>query len=202
MVTPIELFMVLITAFGLGIIPFAGPSTLLIASNTAVILGVTDVPTLVAIACLVALGSALAKSVHYMVTFFVRRHLSSERQKRLNTDGQKIKHWAALALFIVAVTPIPDEPVVIPLGLMKYSPIKFFISYFSGKLIVTAAGAFLGSWTGQTLLEWLSPQATIVISILLTVVITIVLLKVDLGKLIKRIQGWFKNHGVVFFGHA
>ncbi len=92
-----------------------------------------------------------------------------------------------LAAFAAAATPIPDEPVVIPLGLMKYSPAKFFTAFFIGKLAITVVGAFLGAWTGEALSEWLSPTATIIISIVLTVVVTLVLLKVDVGKLAKQI---------------
>jgi membrane protein YqaA with SNARE-associated domain len=68
-----------------------------------------------------------------MVTFFVSKHLNEQRQKRLNTDAQKVRRWAFLLLFAAAATPIPDEPIIIPLGLMKYSPTKFFVSYFLGK---------------------------------------------------------------------
>ena len=103
---------------------------------------------------------------------------------RLTEPKLSVGH--SLSSFLAAATPIPDEPVVIPLGLMKYSPPKFFLSYFLGKLSIAVAGAFLGNMAEKTFSGWLSPEAMIVISIVLTVVITIVLLKVDLGKLAKR----------------
>ena len=135
---------------------------------------------------MVALGAALAKGIHYMVTFFVSGHLSEKRQARLNADGAKVKRWAFPLLFIVAATPIPDEPVVIPLGLMKYSPAKFFTAYFIGKLTITLAGAFLGNVAEKTFSGMLSPEAMIIISIALTVVITVILFKVDFGKLAEK----------------
>lgn len=188
MVPLIEMLIVFSTAFGFGLIPFAGPSTLFIASNAAVILGVTDVPSLVFIGFLVAIGSALAKSVHYLTTFIISKHLSQERQQRLNADAKVVNRWAFLLLFTVATTPIPDDPIVIPLGLTKYSPSKFFIAYFFGKLIITLTGAFMGSWTGQRFAEWLTPEGTIAVSIVLTIITTVVLLKVDLGKLAEKIS--------------
>jgi uncharacterized membrane protein YdjX (TVP38/TMEM64 family) len=183
----IELIIVLLTAFGFNLIPFAGPSNLFIASTAALSIGATDFPTLAAVGFLVASGAALAKSVHYLVTFFVSKHLSEKRRERLDAEGKKIKKWAFLLLFAAAATPIPDEPVVIPLGLMKYSPAKFFTAFFLGKLSITIAGAFLGAWTKVTFSEWLSQDAMIIISIVLTVVITIILLKVDVGKLAEKI---------------
>jgi membrane protein YqaA with SNARE-associated domain len=192
MIPFIEILLVFATAFGFGLIPFAGPSTLFIASNAAVILGVTDAPTLVLVGFVVALGSALSKSVHYLITFYVSKRLSKERQQRLNVDAKIINRWAFLFLFAAATTPIPDDPIVIPLGLTKYSPAKFFTAYFLGKLVITISGAFLGSWAGLKFSEWMSPEVTIVVSIALTIIVTVVLLKFDLTKLAEKFTRRFK----------
>jgi membrane protein DedA with SNARE-associated domain len=189
----IELFIVFLTSLGLNMIPFAGPSNLFIASNAALMVSSADSATLVAIGFLVAIGAALAKSIHYLVTFFIRGHLSQSRQKRLDADAAKVKRWAFLLLYVAAATPIPDEPVVIPLGLMKYSISKFFTAFFLGKLSITIIGAFLGVWTKSALSEWLSPEATIVLSVILTIVVTAILLKFDLAKLIEQIRSTLKR---------
>ncbi len=187
MTTLIELIIVFLSSFGFNLIPFAGPSNLFIASNLALLLGNFDPIVLVTIGFLVASGAALAKSVHYLVTFFVSKRLSEKQRQRLDAEALKVKKWAALLLFTVAVSPIPDEPVIIPLGLMKYSPAKFFSAYFLGKLCITVVGAFLGAWTGTTLTEWLTPAETVVLSIILTIVVTVIMLKVDFGKLAQRL---------------
>jgi uncharacterized membrane protein YdjX (TVP38/TMEM64 family) len=187
MASMIELIVIFLTSLGFNLIPFAGPSNLLIASN-AVILIEADVWTLLAIGFLVATGAAVAKSVHYLITFFVSQHLSEERKQKLDEQAAKVKRWAFLLLYVAAATPIPDEPVVIPLGLLKYSPTKFFTAFFLGKLTITIAGAFLGAWTKSTFLEWLNPEVMIVLSIVLTIIITVILLKVDMGKLAQKIQ--------------
>jgi membrane protein YqaA with SNARE-associated domain len=130
MATIIELIFVMLTSFGFNLIPFAGPSNLFIASNAALVLGSTDSTTLVTIGFLVAFGAAFAKTIHYLVTFFIGKHLSKNRRERLDADAVKVKRWAFWLLYIAAATPIPDEPVVIPLGLMKYSITKFFAAFF------------------------------------------------------------------------
>ena len=188
MASLIELILVLLTSFGLNMIPFAGPSNLFIASNSALMLDSTDPTTLVAIGFLVAIGAALAKSIHYLVTFFIGKHLSQNRRQRLDADAVKVKRWAFWLLYIAAATPIPDEPIVIPLGLMKYSISKFFTAFFLGKLSITIIGAFLGAWTKSAFSEWFSPELTIALSVVLTIVVTVILLKVDVGKLIERIR--------------
>ena len=133
------------------------------------------------------MAAVLAKGSHYMITFFISGHLSEKRRARLDSDGAKIRRWAFLLLFIAAASPIPDEPVVIPLGLMKYNPLKFFTAYFLGKLLIAIVGAFLGNIIETSVSGWLSQEAIIIISIALTIVITIILLKVDLDKFLQRI---------------
>ncbi len=195
MTSIIDLLVILLSSFGIGLIPFVGPSSLLIAAGASGIDSLStnlSPPTLFTIGFLVALGVSLAKSVHYIITFFVSKHLNEKQRRRLDAEAVKVNRWAFLLLFAAASTPIPDEPVVIPLGLMKYSPAKFFTAFFLGKLVITVPGAFLGSWTTATFSEWLSPEIMIVLSIVLTIVITYVMLKVDLGKLAEKI---FKRKG-------
>jgi membrane protein DedA with SNARE-associated domain len=190
MASIIEFIIIFLTGFGFNLIPFAGPSNLLIASTAAIGLGNADFGTLAIVGLLIGLGAALAKGIHYMITFFVSGRLSEKNQVRLNADSNKIRKWAFPLLFIVAATPLPDEPVVIPLGLMKYSPVKFFSAYFLGKLTIAVVGAFIGQEASDLFSGLLSPDqmfvASIVVSIILTVVITVILLKVDLGKLAEK----------------
>jgi membrane protein DedA with SNARE-associated domain len=183
MASLIELIGVLVGSFLVNLIPFAGPSNLFIASTAA--LSVTADPF--TIGFLVALGATMAKSIHYIVTFFVGKHIGEKRRRAIDANALKIKRWAFPLLYIAAATPIPDEPVVIPLGLMKYNPAKFFTAYFLGKVTITIIGAFLGTWTEHVLSPLLSREAMIVLSVILTILIAVILLKVDIGKIIEKI---------------
>ena len=183
MASPIELIGVLVGSFLINLVPFAGPSNLFIASTAA--LAVQSDPF--SLGFLVALGATLAKSVHYVVTFFIGKHIGEKRRERIDAETRKIKRWAFFLLFAAAASPIPDEPVVVPLGLMKYSPAKFFAAFFSGKIIITVIGASLGSWTGEVFSPFISQEVLTVISITLTIVITILLLKVDTARIIEKL---------------
>jgi membrane protein DedA with SNARE-associated domain len=108
----------------------------------------------------------------------------------------KARRWAFLAVFIAAATPIPDDPVIIPLGLMKYNPAKFALAYFVGKLSIAVLGAFLGGFGDQFLSGYVSQTVLVIISIVLTIAITALLLKVDLSRIAEQILkslGWGKN---------
>ena len=178
-----ELLSIIAISFVLNLIPFAGPSNLFIATNAALLVDADPF----SIGFLVALGSASAKFIHYLVMFFLRGFLGEERRKRLDVAGVKLKRWAFLALFAVAASPLPDEPVVIPLGLLKYSPAKFYVVYFVGKLSITVIGAYLARVSQEVLASWMSQEALMIASVLLTVIVTIILLKVDVGKIIEKV---------------
>lgn len=179
----IELSGVLLISFCINMIPFASPSNLLIASSAALLVDSDPL----GIGLVVALGATSAKLVHYTISFFVGKHLGEKRRKRLETAAAKTRRWAVLAIFVAAATPVPDDPVVIPLGLMKYSPAKFGVFYFAGKLLVTFIGAFLGGFGEEALSGYVSQAVLAIISIVLTVAVTIVLLKIDLSQIVNRI---------------
>ncbi len=188
MVLFIEFAVAFAVAFGLNLIPFFGPSNLLIASTAAIGIANPDPTSLVIVAFLIALAAASAKGIHYMITFFVSGHLGEKNRKKLDMEAVKIKRWAFVLLYIAAATPIPDEPVVIPLGLMKYSPVKFFVPYFLGKITITVAGVFLGSWVESNFSSLLSPIEMVAISIALTIIITVIMFKVDVSKYLDLIE--------------
>lgn len=180
----VEISGILLTSFLLNIIPFAGPSNLLIASTIA--LKFTDVDPLM-IGFLVAFGAASAKFIHYLVMFFAGRYIGEKRLKRIEAASPKLRKWAPIALFVVAATPIPDEPVIVPLGLIRYNPGKLFVAYFLGKLVVGVAGAYFGVFTHHVLGSMVDENVLIALSIALTVIVTVILLKVDVSKLAERI---------------
>jgi len=179
-----ELLGVLLTSFVLNLIPFAGPSNLLIAADAALLVNVDPW----VIGFLVAFGSASAKLMHYVVTFFVGSLVREERRKLLNKVSQKVGRWAFVALYVAAATPIPDEPIVIPLGLLKYNPIKFYLAYFLGKLSITILGAYMGKTAKNLFASTISQQILVAVSIILTIAITIILLKVDVNKILQTIK--------------
>lgn len=174
---------VLLFSFLLNLIPFTGPSNMLIALTLALAFP----NEFIAVGFLVALGSALAKSIHYIVSFFIGKSLKDKHRKQLDKNAAITKRWAMPLLFIVASTPLPDEPIVYPLGIMKYNPVKFFSAYFVGKLAISLLGAYFGFIGYTAFSDWISPEILIIISIALTIVITIVVFKVDLLKVAEKV---------------
>jgi hypothetical protein len=71
MLFTVEFIIAFLVAFGLNLIPFFGPSNLLTWSTAAIGMENTDATALLTIAFLIALATALAKGIHYMITFLL-----------------------------------------------------------------------------------------------------------------------------------
>ena len=180
---------VFLLSLAINLIPFAGPSNLIIASVAAI-----NVPNanFAAIGLLVALGASTAKLIHFYVAFFTSGILKGGQRQRLSVYGKKAGKIGSLLIFLAAATSIPDDPLVIPLGLMRYSPLKFFAIFFTGKATITILGAYLGLYARFSLVDTTDNITIMILSMVLTVATTIILLKVDLskrmGSVIQRLQ--------------
>ena len=139
-------------------------------------------PLLVAISG--AAGSALGESFGYILGYYGRAIISEERQKKMNQILRVFSRYGAISVFLFALTPLPDDLLFIPLGIMRYSFLKVFVPSFLGKMLMCSILAyggylsigFIGSIFGSGGI-W-----TTMISAILLVVIIVVMFKVDWEK--------------------
>lgn len=178
-------FGIFVFSLALNLIPFMGPSNLVIAGMMGVLFPTTDA---LYIALGVALGSAVAKTAHYYAVYWIRGRLPAEKRLQLDRFRNWFGRWGAVALFAAAVTPIPDEPVVIPMGLMKYSPKKFFLIFFTGKMIIAFCGAYAGQYLSSVLYAFFDSWVVITLAAIFTIVVTVVMLKFDLDEIFRRLK--------------
>ncbi|MHA1928907.1 MAG: DedA family protein [Candidatus Thorarchaeota archaeon] len=155
-----------IICFLINMIPFLSPSNMVLAGAAALLLSGTI--HWIDIGVIVAIAATLAKLIHYYVVRGSRVIMSEERIKSLEDERARVENWGGLALFIAAASPVPDDPLIVYVGLTKYNVLKFLISYFTGKVAVTLAGALFGYAIGG----FFESVPIIVASIALTALIT------------------------------
>ena len=158
-------FGLLIICFIINMIPFLSPSNMVLAGAAMLLLPGYN-PILVGI--IVAISATAAKLIHFFVVRGSRVVLSEERLLSLDAEKKRVEKWGALALFIAAASPVPDDPLIVYVGLTKYSTLKFTISYFIGKVAVTIAGALIGYSVGG----FFESMPIVLASIALTALIT------------------------------
>ncbi len=169
-----------IICFAINMIPFLSPSNMVLAGAAVLVFSIlmpVGLIDAILIGVIVAITATLAKLIHFYVVRGSRAVLSEARLASLDTEKQRVEKWGALALFIAAASPVPDDPLIVYVGLAKYNTVKFIISYFTGKVAVTIAGAVIalsGLALGGGFFE---SMPIVVASIALTAIITGILFK-------------------------
>lgn len=129
-------------------------------------------------------GGGLGKLFVYYMSRGASRLIRGERKARLDRLRQIIGNYGAIAVFIFAATPSPDDVVIALLGLMKYSVTKFFIAVTAGKILISV----LTAYTGKIVVETLGYQRfleSIVVSVIIFVVAMLVITLIDWDHIIE-----------------
>lgn len=111
--------------------------------------------------------------------------------KNMYVFTHRYKKVTFITVFLVASLPIPDDVFYIPIGASKYNVLLFFIALLIGKTIVTILTALYGRVLGWLLEETanLPPVIYVPLMIVITILITLVINRIDwfkLGKIYER----------------
>ncbi len=87
------------------------------------------------LAAAAAIGACIGEFTGYMFGLGGRKAFKKRYGKRIDFLERLVKRYGSLTIFIFAATPLPDDLIFIPLGLMRYSIVKAFVPAFLGKLL-------------------------------------------------------------------
>lgn len=144
------------------------------------------------------LGSAVGELSGYVLGYYGRKIVSQERLRKMSFLVKAFGRYLPVAIFLFAFTPLPDDLLIIPLGILKYKVYKVFIPSLLGKLIMCFTLAYLGKIGADVILlifgeagSWIGS----VILFILFIIVIIIMFKIDwekvLGKYVKA--GALKN---------
>ncbi|MEM2835486.1 MAG: hypothetical protein QXD66_07295 [Candidatus Nezhaarchaeales archaeon] len=163
--------------FAISLVPFVSPSNALMAMLIAM-----SFPNMnkLAIGLSVALGATLAKTVHFTAFYGLGKVVDKKagRKRVMSRYGRLIMY---IMNIIAAATPIPDEWIVIPLGLTQASFIWFATTYFIGKLVITIPSAYIGHAIAPLVMEAFG-RGTWMFSVVIGIAITAIFIFVDVEK--------------------
>jgi membrane protein YqaA with SNARE-associated domain len=101
-------------------------------------------PVLIAVAA--GIGSGIGEFSGYLLGLGGRKAVSERFKKKINVLARAINKYGPIIIFVFALTPLPDDLIFIPLGIMRYGIIRAFIPALIGKfcmnLIVAYSGRF------------------------------------------------------------
>ena len=90
------------------------------------------------------IGGGMGKIVTYYLGRGAVRLVYGKGDEKLNALRKLIGNYGALAMFIFASTPSPDDLVIMILGMIKYSLAKFFLACTAGKVVISVITAYFG----------------------------------------------------------
>jgi membrane protein YqaA with SNARE-associated domain len=129
----------LISIFGNFTIFFPVPFTI-----TIYVFGATLDPLILGLVC--GLGSALGEFSAYLVGMGGRRVINERYGNRLESAKLLVQRYGMLVIFLFALLPLPDDLILVPMGMLRYDIRKALLAAFFGKvamcLIVAYAGRF------------------------------------------------------------
>ncbi|MEM0057386.1 MAG: VTT domain-containing protein [Candidatus Bathyarchaeia archaeon] len=148
-------------------------------------------PILIALAS--GLGSALGEFSGYLLGLGGRKIISEKGRHNVEFLLKIFGRYGALAIFIFALTPLPDDLLFIPLGVMRYGFLRAFIPAFLGKLCMSLIIVYSARFTVGIIREifgiesdWASAIIGTVIALILLIIVFILMFKVDWEKVIEK----------------
>lgn len=134
-------------------------------------------------------GAATGELSGYILGYYGRKIVSQERLRKMNYLIKAFGRYLPIAIFLFALTPLPDDLLFIPLGILKYKLYKAFIPSLVGKLIMIFTLANLGKIGANFILLIFSEESSWIGSVILFVlliIVLIVLFKVDWEKVLEK----------------
>jgi membrane protein YqaA with SNARE-associated domain len=144
-------------------------------------------PLLIAIAA--GIGSAIGEFSGYLLGVGGRKVIGDRYKKRMGFITKLFKKYGSIAIFIFALTPLPDDLLFIPLGVMRYSLLRAFVPAVLGKFFSNLIIAYSGRLSLDIVKnifgvegEGTSLIVGTVIGVVLLVIVIIIMFKFDWEK--------------------
>jgi len=134
-------------------------------------------------------GSATGELSGYILGYYGRKIVSQERLRKMSYLIKAFGRYLPIAIFFFSFTPLPDDLLFIPLGILKYKLLKAFIPSLLGKLLMCFTLAYLGKIGADFILLIFGEESSWIGSVILFVLLIIVLIilfKVDWEKVLEK----------------
>ncbi|MFQ5950493.1 MAG: VTT domain-containing protein [Candidatus Geothermarchaeales archaeon] len=144
---------------GVAVASFLGASSIIIPIPYTVLLfwlGSTGELNLVLLAVAAGAGAALGELVGYLIGYSVQPFVGDERKRKFKALLRLVenRNLTLVVIFLFALTPLPDDLLFLPLGLVQFSIWKALLPAFLGKTVMS----FIISYSGSLYIE-LFPEA-------------------------------------------
>jgi len=172
---------------GIFLLSFIGAVSIIVPIPYTVVLLTISAPQFgfnpLLLAVVAGFGAAVGELVGYGLGYAGRRVVSKKYDRRLNAMLRIFDRFGMPAVFIFALTPLPDDLLFIPLGLMRYSLWKSFAACVAGKFTMSLIITYVGVAVGRAfVINWVLA----VVTMILLIVVIIATFRVEWEKLFEK----------------
>lgn len=145
------------------------------------------------IAVAAGIGSAIGEFSGYLLGFGGRKAIGEKFKKKMDVLVKVFNKYGPFVIFVFALTPLPDDLLFIPLGVMRYSVFQAFIPAIIGKFCMNLIIAYSGRFSIDFIRsifgvesDWISAVIGAVLAIALLIIILIIMFKLDWEKYVEK----------------
>ena len=173
-----------ISIFGNFTIFFPVPFTI-----TIYVFGATLNPLLLGLVC--GVGSTIGEFSAYLIGLGGRRVLDERYGDRLESAKLLVQRYGMAAIFLFALLPLPDDLILVPMGMLRYDLVKAMAAMFVGKTLMCTIVAYAGLFSYDIVMELFSAGGIIggIASVALLVIVIVAMIKIDWTRFIKAEAG-------------
>jgi len=189
--------------FGIFLISLVGALSIIFPIPYTVIiftLGGTFEPLWIALAA--GVGSAVGEFSGYLLGFGGRRVISEKYKTKMEFLMKLFDRFGPIIIFLFALTPLPDDLLFIPLGVIRYSLARAFIPALIGKICMNFIVAYSGRFSIQIIRDifgvesgWISALIGMVLAVVLLIIVFVMMFKVNWEKLFEKYMAKDEDSG-------
>lgn len=140
-------------------------------------------------------GAAIGEFSGYVLGLYGRRLISPNRRRKMEFMLKIFNRLGPVAIFVFALTPLPDDLLFIPLGIMQYNLLRALIPALIGKMCMNFMVAYSGRYAIEIIRnifgegsDWIAALLGMLLGIALFIVVMVVMFKVDWEKLFEEYE--------------
>lgn len=145
------------------------------------------------IAVAAGIGSAVGEFSGYVIGFGGRKVIGDKYKKKMNLLMKLFDRFGPIVIFLFALTPLPDDLLFIPLGVIRYSLVRALVSALIGKICMNYIIAYSGRLSINIIRDifgvesdWISALIGMVLAVALMIIVFVIMFKVDWEKILEN----------------
>ncbi len=134
-----------------------------------------------------AAGTSIGRMEVYLIGRGSPKLMSEARREKLMRIGRMLGMKGAFAAFVFAATPLPDDALIITLGMMRYKFQDLFVGYFFGKFLTHTLAIYFFKISARSVGFILKQHMYgIIITTVVSILFTIAAVLIDWEKLFSK----------------